>query len=277
MNYLLILFISIFGAIIGSFLNVVVIRYGSKFLIKSRSKCFSCGYLLKFQDLVPILSFLSIRGRCRYCRSRISIQYPLVEFFTALIFLLIYLRSGLNIETIFYWIVWSIFVVIFVYDIKHKIIPDGMVYSLIFLGALRVVVFFVTNPVEFVKLLFLPDIGLGALLVILSGPILFFPFAFLWFISQGKWMGFGDAKLALALGWLFGFVGGLSAVIFGFWLGSIVGLGLIFLSKINISYLSWKFKNLTIKSEIPFAPFLILGAAIVFFLNINILSLFNII
>jgi leader peptidase (prepilin peptidase)/N-methyltransferase len=97
----------------------------------------------------------------------------------------------------------------------------------------------------------------------LAGLAFFSFFGLLWLLSKGKWMGFGDAKLALGLGWLLGPVGTFSAGLISFWLGSIVGLLLLFLNKDNFS----------IKSKIPFAPFLIAGALIVFLFDINVLNI----
>jgi leader peptidase (prepilin peptidase)/N-methyltransferase len=97
---------------------------------------------------------------------------------------------------------------------------------------------------------------------IFSGLILFAFFAFLWLVSSGKWMGFGDAKLALGVGWLLGLSGGIMAIMLAFWIGAIVSLSLMGLQKLNLSHL-----GLTIKSEIPFAPFIILGLFLEFFTN----------
>jgi prepilin signal peptidase PulO-like enzyme (type II secretory pathway) len=100
---------------------------------------------------------------------------------------------------------------------------------------------------------------------ILAGPVLALPFATLWLVSGGKWMGLGDAKLALPMGWILGIALGFSAIIIAFWIGAAVGIILILSEKIT------RRGNLSMKSEIPFAPFLILGLTIVYFTGINIL------
>ena len=116
--------------------------------------------------------------------------------------------------------------------------------------------------------------GFGFSSTFWAGPILAFPFVFLWIISQGRWLGLGDAKLALGIGWFLGLVKGSSAIILGVWAGAFVGLLLISLSKINNSKrLSFLTKNFTIKSELPFAPFLILGATLVFFFGWDVWGL----
>jgi leader peptidase (prepilin peptidase) / N-methyltransferase len=256
-------FIFILGMIVGSFLNVLILRYNTGLFSKHRSVCFSCSHILGPTDLLPVLSFIFLGGKCRYCRSKISIQYPLVELLSGLVFLSTYLKLGtLSLDLVFYWFVWAVFIAIFIYDLKHKIIPNGLVYTLIVLSL--------------VKILWTvyPDFSEN-LWSLLAGPIAATPFALLWLVSRGRWMGFGDVKLALAMGWFLGLFDVFSAITFAFWIGAVVGLLLVFLSKMKLSLWSGVFKNLTIKSEIPFAPFLIIGTGIVFFLKINLLTLFG--
>ncbi len=231
------LFVFLFGLIVGSFLNVIICRYNTGKGIGGRSQCFTCSKELAWFELVPVISYLFQRGRCRGCAARISWQYPLVEFITGLLFVGIFLRFIADpYAIIFYWLVVSVLMVIAVYDIYHKIIPDGCVYLFILLAlassALR------------------PDHLLAAL-------VLFLFFAALWYFSAGRWMGFGDAKLAIGIGLLLGLKSGLSAVIIAFWLGALVGLALVLYGRLR--RLSSRRKYLTIKSEIPFAPFLIAG------------------
>ncbi len=153
-----------------------------------------------------------------------------------------------------------------VYDIRHKIIPDGVVYTFAILSLGKILI-----TIPFVELFHFP-----ALLDLLSGPILFlFPFFFLWFISKGEWMGLGDGKLALGMGWFLGFAYGISAIVLGFWIGAVVGLLILLVQKIGKgnSPLSFGLGHLTMKSEIPFGPFLILGLLLVFFLHIDVTGL----
>jgi len=268
----------ILGTFVGSFLNVISLRYGTGRGILGRSSCPSCRKKLLWYELVPILSFVASGGTCRSCSSTISWQYPLVELFTGLIFLLIFLKFEASITTFhllsstFYLFIFSLLIVIFVYDTKHKIIPDGFVYSFIALAIVGL----------FVDFSFPLHILTPPLLDILAGPIIFLPLFLLWFFSRGKWMGFGDVKLALGIGWLLGLSGGLSALILAFWVGALVGVFLVLLSQI-VQLISGKGgstqrlflvgKGLTMKSEIPFAPFLIIGVVLVFFFNINVIEL----
>lgn len=259
----------IFGSIVGSFLNVVILRYNTGKSLAGRSGCFSCGKTLHWYELIPVLSFYLQKGRCRGCRSKISWQYPLVELATAFLFLFVGLVFGNNLpETLFWWVVVSILVVITSYDLRHQIIPDGMVYTLMVLGLFKP--FFMTGTAFRI---------VSAWEDILAGVVLFLFFAGLWYFSGGRWMGFGDAKLALAVGFLLGFWGGLSAIVLAFWIGAAVGLALIGVSKSRFprSWARWiapHHRIFSIKSEVPFAPFIVVGFILSLIFNINVFYLF---
>lgn len=254
--YYLIVFL--FGTIVGSFLNVVIYRYNTGMSIaEGRSQCFSCGKRLSWHELIPMVSFLIQKGKCRGCGSKISWQYPLVEFITGILFLLSFYQVPIiSWHLVYLWIIMSLFVVITVYDIKHKIIPNGFVYA--FIG------------ISFLGLLLSPDLQFTAV-NFFAAPFLSAPFAGLWFFSRGTWMGFGDVKLAWGIGWFLGLWAGLSAIVFAFWIGSIFSLALLFVS--HISRLSFAPKRFTMKSEIAFGPFLLLGTLIVLFTGMNVFSL----
>lgn len=243
--------IFIFGSVIGSFLNVVVYRYNTNITFFGRSFCLYCAKELKWYEMLPIISFIFLRGRCASCKSRLSMQYPLVELSTAIAFLSSYLYAfklyygtDLVYFTLLLFVAFSLLIVISAYDLRHKIIPDGLVFSFILFALIRATIF--------------PHIGESSLSALIAGPILALPFALLYFVSGGRWMGFGDAKLALGMGWLLGLAGGIAAVILSFWLGAIVSIFLLFL----------KLKKFTVKSEIPFAPFLVIGTFITLLLPI---------
>jgi len=265
MNVIFLVLIFILGTIVGSFLNVVILRYNSSVsFFSGRSFCPSCGKNLSWYELIPIVSFIILRRKCAGCESKISWQYPLVEIATGLLFLLTIFNfqfSIFNIETamitLYYWIIWSVLIIIFVYDLRHKIIPDGLVF--LFAGLSLVHLIFSTWRF---------DLQVGDFL---AGPLLALPFAALWFFSQGRWMGLGDAKLALGIGWFLGLAKGGSAIILGFWLGAIVGIFLILLGKLSISK-PW-LRQFGFKSEIPFGPFLILGTIITFFFGWSVFDL----
>lgn len=256
----------------GSFLNVVILRYNTgKPIVNGRSECFSCGKKLGFHEMVPVFSFIFLRGRCSRCKSKISWQYPLVEFLTGLVFWAIFYKSGFPanfsvfnlFSLLFYLLTWSILIVIFVYDMRHKIIPDGLVYAFAVLSLIYLLVF---------QIYF----GYGAREIIYSvlvGFEFFLPFFLLWFFSGGRWMGFGDAKLALGIGWFLGLWNGLAALVLAFWIGAAYSIAVLLLNKLGIVRLFFLLKNLTMKSEIPFAPFLILGVATAFFAGIDFWSI----
>jgi len=270
-------FLFLFGLAMGSFLNVIVYRLqkGESFLLSpsetrkgfssffERSYCPKCEHELGWQDLIPLASFIFLKGKCRYCKEKISWQYPLVELVTGLIFLAIGLRNS---SLLFYgnntlW-VWSTFfdiaiagflVIIFLYDLKHFIIPDVVIYP-------AIIVAFVYRLCEifgFGNQIWPEGINI-TFLNLLSDPILsafgasaFFLFIVL--ISRGKWMGIGDIKLAFLMGLFLGFPEVLVALFSAFFLGAIIGIGLIVFGKKSL------------KSEVPFGPFLATGTLIAFF------------
>ncbi len=253
----------IFGSIIGSFLNVVINRHNTGISLGGRSSCFSCGGGLAWYQLIPILSFIIQNGKCGMCKSKISLQYPIVEFLTGVLFLaIVYRMPVINysdvLNTVYFWTMSSLLVIIVVYDFKHKIIPNSFVYSFIILSFLSLFGIFVL------------DFNFPSYWELFSGIILAFPFAFLWLISRGTWMGLGDAKLTLGIGWMLGLYYGSSAVMIAFWIGAIVGVILIIIGRMGLFLGS---KKLTMKSEIPFGPFLILGLFIVLLFNIDVLNL----
>ena len=263
------LLVFVFGLCIGSFLNCVIYRLEAKKGLGGRSFCPKCKKELAWQDLIPVFSFLFLKGKCRNCKQKISIQYPFVELATGIVFLLVFyklavipdprccLRAGLIgnpeyyhwipafagmtekgvgitgaiINLGFWFYVVSVLIVIFVYDLKHYIIPDKVLLPAIGLTA--------------VYILFFNFSGLqGSLLAALAGFAFFFA---IFFVSQGKWMGFGDVKLAILIGLLLGFPNTFAALFFAFFFGAIIGI------------ISMIFGKKGLKSEIPFGPFLVLG------------------
>lgn len=267
MTELLFLSTFIFGLLIGSFLNVVILRYNTGHSIShGRSACLSCQSGLQWYELLPVVSFVALRGRCRTCKVKIRAQYPLVELATGLLFFCIALRA-FALETtfvvassvmLFYWIIAALLVVIFVYDLYHKIIPDVLVYSFIAFSLLQVFVTIAQDGLLFV---------LPHMYALIAGPVVALPFFLLWALSRGTWMGFGDVKLALGIGWLLGVSLGFSAIILAFWIGAVVSLGILVWQKVASR------GRLTFKSEIPFAPFLIVGLGITAFFPFDFLMI----
>jgi prepilin signal peptidase PulO-like enzyme (type II secretory pathway) len=255
---LLPILIFVLGLLIGSFLNVVILRlHTGRSAVSGRSACARCARTLEWYELIPLCSFLALRGKCRTCNTQISFQYPVVEVTTAVLFLLFYIKLPLAASFTYYsWIsyiaalvVISLLMVIAVYDARHKIIPDEIVYPLMLTGLVAIIVktafFSAFDPVR----------------AVIDGVLVALPFFVLWVASRGRAMGFGDVKLALGLGWILGLTKGFTMVILSFWIGAIAGLFLLGLSK-----------KYSMKSQIPFGPFLIAAAFIVSFWGMTISS-----
>jgi len=259
LNHLFYLAIPLFGLVMGSFLNCIIYRLqtGEGFL-KGRSFCPHCRHELSWQDLIPIFSFLILKGRCRYCQKPISWQYPLVELATGIIFLLIVwnLEFGICLEfgiwnLLFYLLISCFLIIIFVYDLKHYIIPDAVIYPAIAIAFLYQL-FRMLNFVNW-NLFGIWNVESGILRPISSAFLASLFFLAIVFLSQGKWMGLGDVKLAFLMGLFLGFPNILVALFLAFFIGAIIGIGLIISGK------------RTLKSEVPFGPFLITGTFIALF------------
>ncbi|MEK7136420.1 MAG: prepilin peptidase [Patescibacteria group bacterium] len=256
------------GLIVGSFLNVAILRYNTGKSLKGRSLCLSCAKQLTWLELIPVFSFLRQKGRCRGCNSKISWQYIAVEILTAVIFVFI-ANVAINIfggdypfasARFFIWnsAIASLLLVIAVYDLRHKIIPDELVYGFMIMAGLTG--FIVHAEIGLTQIIWLVH-GL------FSGAIVFALFWALWHFSHGRLMGFGDAKLVFGIGLWMGWKPALVALLIAFVVGAIIGVSLILLSK-------WKnaprfLRAYSLKSEIPFAPFLVFGAIISFILTIH--------
>ena len=245
----------ILGLFIGSFLNCVVYRvYNKKTFLKGHSFCPKCNHNLSVLDLIPIFSYLSLKGKCRYCKEPISKQYLFVELITGVVFFLVayllnasFLTQGfLNLEflnLIFYFFVASYFIMIFIFDLKWFIIPDGLTFS-----GIAVTLFYLILST------FLNVLSVEELFVrVLTAFIVFLFFFALYFFSEGKAMGFGDVKLVVFLGLLLGFPNILPALFIAFFLGAVIGL------------IMMMFKKKGMKSEIPFGPFLVFGTFVSLF------------
>lgn len=250
MQSLFYLFIFLLGLAIGSFLNCVIYRLeeGKSFL-RGRSFCPHCKHSLSWQDLIPLFSFLILRAKCRYCQQKISWQYPLVELATGLLFVLLFWEFGLILDFGFWILISCFLLVIFVYDLKHYIIPDRVVFPAMAIAAIYNV---------WRSDLPIIDIWKSDLFASAIGAAGFFLAIVL--ISKGKWMGIGDIKLAFLMGLILGFPNILVALFLAFFMGAIIGTGLIILKKKGL------------KSEVPFGPFLIAGLFLALFSGNEIIS-----
>lgn len=243
------------GLAMGSFVNVVVYRYNTGVPITGRSFCLSCGSPLRWYEMLPVLSYVFLRGRCAHCGSKFSPQYPLVELLTGTLFAAALLHASRVLEGVefalgaaFLFVVMTLLVAITVYDLKHTIIPD-LFSGLFALTALAVSFLFPALAHGDAPRLE----ALGSSMF--AGLVLAAPFAAIFFFSSGRLMGFGDAKLAAGIGFLLGFGKGLAALMLSFWMGGAVALVLLFLRE----------GAFTMKSEIPFGPFLVAGTLVSLF------------
>jgi len=258
--WLFYLLIFIFGLTVGSFLNSVIYRLGKESFLKGRSYCPHCDHKLSWKDLIPLLSYLSLKGKCRYCNEKISWQYPAVELSTGLLFLFLFWR-GLpkltsysllfqTITVVFGLIIVACLVVIFVYDLKHFIIPDPvLLLMLLAIGAWFLTAF---------SFGFLSTCGIANRF--LSGLLAALPFLLIVLASGGKLMGMGDVKYLFIMGLLLGWPQVVIALFFAFVIGGIMGIGLIALQKKSL------------KSKLPFGPLLVIGTLIAWSFGPQILS-----
>lgn len=283
------------GLLLGSFFNVVTIRYNpdtdafmSPRVIGGRSRCIECGRTLRWFELFPLISFLFLRGKCRTCGVPLSLQYPIVEFLTGCIFVgvpLFFHSFFGSPYTVFYslsapwleyvisllWImVFCVFLLMVIIDIKHLIIPNGLNITLGILGIVYVaVISFVRQEIP---LFFDSFTKHYAMIFSFSNHFVYshavgllaggFFFMLLVLLTWGRGIGMGDVKLACTLGILFGWPDIIFIIMLSFILGGVVSGCLVLLKKKHL------------KERIPFAPFFIAGAVGVLFFGYDMLQLY---
>lgn len=230
------LIIFIYGLLIGSFLNVCIYRIPrSESIAWPGSHCPKCNHKLRWYDNIPLLSYLILKGKCRYCNESISKQYPIVEFLNAIIYIIMYFNFGYSIDFIFYSLLFSILILITFIDLKEMIIPDLLVIVILILSVLY-------KGINYFLYSISPNIlsSLGGMF--LAGGL----FLAIVILSRGG-MGGGDVTLIAALG----FVLGVKYILFNILLSFILG------AIISVFLLATKFK--TRKDPIPFGPFIVLA------------------
>lgn len=192
----------LYGVVIGSFLNVLILRIPKKENIVSGSHCMKCGYRLRWFDLIPLFSWLFLRGKCRKCGDKISVQYPLVEGLNGILYLVVFHYYGLSIESLLYCLMFSALLALSVIDFRTYEIPVGFNYFILILGLVRLATDY-RNWVTYC-IGFLAVSGFLYLLIV---------------FSKGKAMGGGDMKLMAACGLLIGW----KLIILAFFWGCILG------------------------------------------------------
>jgi prepilin signal peptidase PulO-like enzyme (type II secretory pathway) len=228
----------LFGICIGSFLNVVIDRFPSgQSIAKGRSSCDFCGKTLRWYELIPVVSWILQFGTCRRCHKKLSIQYPVIEIVTGIGFVFIaHVFSHSPIVLFLALVLFSLFFVVGVIDLKYELISD--VHTCCIFITTAIFHYFMLHSLSgFVPYLVA---GFGASLL----------FLLFWTFSKGKAMGFGDVELAFVLGFLAGF----PAIVYGLYIAFLTGaiLGVILIVR----------GNKTLKSHVPFGPFLITGTMI---------------
>jgi prepilin signal peptidase PulO-like enzyme (type II secretory pathway) len=263
---MVIIFLIFFGLVLGSFVNAYVWRlhaqskpgkHSKLSIMHGRSICPHCDHILAWNDLVPVFSWLYLKGKCRYCSKSISVQYPLVEIITMLLFIFsyIYWPYSFNSEGIVTFIFWLVFLVGFVsltvYDLRWRLLPNKIVSPLIMLALIEIFIKFVFFSGGFTLLL-------GSLWgLLLSAGIFYVIFV----VSNGKWIGGGDVKLAIILGLLLG--GPLMSILMVF-LASLIGTAIALI----LSF----FKKLKKDHTIAFGPMLISSTYICYLFGPQIIA-----
>lgn len=246
---MVIVILAVLGLVLGSFINALVWRlHKKKDWVKGRSVCVNCGHVLAAKDLVPVFSWLSLKGKCRYCGKPISWQYPAVELGTSLLFVASYLFWPLDLNNIgtqlfVFWLVFLVgLIALAVYDIRWMLLPDKMIYPLMILALVHAVV-----------LLFLAGCSTANQLAdiifsFLVGGGIFYA---LFHVSDGRWIGGGDVKLGALLGLI---LVDWQLMLLTIFIASLIGTGM------SVPLMATgKLKK---TSKIPFGPMLIAGAII---------------
>jgi len=236
---IIIFILGLLGLIVGSFSNVCIYRIPkNESIIFPASHCPKCLKTIKPIDNIPLLSYILLKGRCRHCKSKISIQYPIVELLTGLIYLIIYLIYGFTIQSLIYIILSSALIIIAFIDLNEQIIPDVISLPGIAIGF--ILSFFVTY-ISFVDSILGIAVGGGIILIIgLGGSVIF----------KKEAMGGGDIKLVAMIGAFLGYRYIIISIFLGFFLGALTGIILI-MAKIKSR-----------EDVVPFGPFIVLGSFI---------------
>ena len=243
---MLIITMFVFGLIIGSFFNVVIYRVPrGESIVTPPSHCPTCNTRLKAIDLIPILSYILYRGKCRYCGAKISLQYPIVEFITALLYLFTYLKFGLSLAGYINLFLISLLTIITFIDLNEKIIPNVLSYSGIIIGLILSLIFEHITFISSLIGLIIPSILLLIIALIFKGG-----------------MGIGDVKLVGMIGTFTGYLYPLISI----FIGSLIGI---------IIYFPLMLKgNVDRKTRIPFGPLISLGTIIMIFFGKWLIDLY---
>ena len=237
-------FIILVGLSLGSFLSVLVFRLSLKEggIVTGRSRCPNCRHRLAWYDLLPLLSFVLLAGRCRHCRRKISPAYPLLELTTALTLLTFsrQINYQFDVQNIILTVFLLVFVAIIFSDILFLTIPDKLIIPAAVLAAVSGIFFQMAGPFN----------------LLITGLTAAGIFGIMFLASRGRWLGLGDIKMVMLIGFLFGFPTAFWIILLSIWLAAFWGIGLVFL------------KRATMKTALPLGAFLS-ATAIIFIIFQN--------
>ena len=242
----------IFGIVFGSFFNVIIYRIPNNIsIVKGRSFCPKCNKTLKAIDLVPIFSQVFLKSKCRYCKERISIRYPIIELLTGLLFVLCYFMFGLSWEFVLFLFFWSMLLITFIIDLEHMAIYDS-------------ILIFFTIPAVLYVIFLAGEQRLSHVFGCLAGFGAFFLIYFITkLIYKREAFGFGDVLLVASIGLFLGLRNTVITCILSF---IIAAIGIIILKIFQ--------KNLDGKTEVPFAPYICIAAFIASMFGDNIFGFY---
>jgi leader peptidase (prepilin peptidase)/N-methyltransferase len=234
---------ALFGLAVGSFLNVVIWRVPLNIsVIKGGSVCPKCREEIKSKENIPLFSYIFLKGKCKNCKAKISMQYPIIEFITSIVWVITTWRVGLHLYTLGFLILFSGFIALSVIDIQTKLLPNKIVYPLSFTFVGMITAWAIaTSNYEVLRNCFI------------AGLVYFFFLFAIWFSSNGKAMGYGDVRLSFVLGFAMGFYGFMLSymgMLLSFMIGAVVGILIAVVT------------NSGRKMKIPFGPFLVAGTII---------------
>lgn len=267
-------FVGILGAIIGSFLNVVIHRVPrEQSIVFPNSACPSCNTPLRPYDNIPILSFIVLRGRCRFCRKPISVRYPIVESLTALLFVAVAVRDGTSLALPFDLAFVAALIALIFIDAEHMILPNAITYpGIVFAVLTRIALPYLAGPSQFDDLpsllTRLPQLPIwsvsliGAVIGALVGGGSLWLMGFLWEKLRGiEAMGLGDVKMMFMVGAYLGWRLAVFTIFFGVFTGSLVGIAMMM-----------KRGGRNMQMMLPFGIFLGIGAIFSLFVGHRVIE-----
>lgn len=252
----MIIFVIILGLLVGSFLNVLIIRIPkNESIVYPASHCVSCNHKLAAIDLIPVVSYIFLRGKCRYCRCRISPRYMLVELAMGILAACSFYAYGISIEFVASFVLDALLIVVAVIDLEHKIIPDELVVAGTTVGVI-LIIYSRFYDVAFYDVWYSPLVGMvlvPGILIVLSkiGGIIY---------KTDEAIGFGDVKLFVPIGMIVGYRLSLLALMIAVFFGGMYGIYLLMKDKSNA------------RKEVPFAPFISMGSIVSMYLGHEIVA-----